>query len=71
MWRAYKQDRVEESAYFQMRDETKGSNAKATRRTVKIARRLRQENTMTWQDCYRLKKGTWTQVTNGADHLKK
>jgi REP-associated tyrosine transposase len=45
---------------------------KGDRRKVKIARRLRQETTMTLQwIANRLKMGTWTHVTNRLYHLKK
>jgi putative transposase len=45
---------------------------KGDRRKVKIARRLRQETTMTLKwIAERLKMGTWTHVTNRLYHLKK
>ncbi|HLX68457.1 MAG TPA: transposase, partial [Verrucomicrobiae bacterium] len=45
---------------------------KGDRRKVKIARRLRQETTMTLKwIAERLKMGTWTHVTNRLYHLRK
>jgi REP element-mobilizing transposase RayT len=45
---------------------------KGDRRKVKIARRLRQETTMTLKwIAHRLKMGTWTHVTNRLYHLRK
>jgi hypothetical protein len=45
---------------------------KGDRRKVKIARRLRQETTMTLQwIADRLKMGTWAHVANRLHHLKK
>jgi hypothetical protein len=45
---------------------------KGDRRKVKIARRLRQETTMTLKwIADRLKMGTWTHATNRLYHLKK
>ena len=45
---------------------------KGDRRKVRIARRLRQETTMTLKwIAERLKMGTWTHVTNRLYHLRK
>jgi hypothetical protein len=49
-----------------------GKHRKGDPRKVKIARRLRQETTMTLKwIAERLRMGTWTHVTNRLYHLKK
>jgi ABC-type cobalamin/Fe3+-siderophores transport system ATPase subunit len=63
---------AEEMRQLGWREEDLEQHRKGDRRKVRIARRLRQETTMTLKwIANRLKMGTWTHVTNRLYHLKK